>query len=66
MMLQIEQDKARITDIANEVTLERTVISDLATTIQQQAQAVSTDIAAIAALKEQISEEQTMTATDVS
>ena len=35
MMHQIEQDKARITEIANQVTIERTVISDMANKMER-------------------------------
>ena len=66
MMLQIEQDKARITEIANEVTIEKTVMSDMANKMERQAQAVTTGRAAIAVLKKQVSATQTLIATEVS
>ena len=66
MMLQMEQDKARITEIANEVTIERTVMSDMADKMEQQAQAVTIDREAIEALKKQVSATQTLIATEVS
>ena len=59
MMNQIKQDKSSITNIANQVIIKRTVISDIANKMKKQAKAATIDRAAIAVLKKHISEEQT-------
>ena len=66
MMNQIKQDRASITDIANQFTIKRTVISDIADKMEMQANAVTTDRAAIAVIKKHISEEQELITTEAS
>ena len=66
MMNQIKRDQASITDIPNQVTIERTVISDIADEMEKQVKVVTIDTAAIAMLKKHISEERALITTEAS
>ena len=63
---EIKRDRTIITDLANQDTLESTVISKLANKLEQQGKSVTADETEIAMLRRQMSEERVKINTEAS